>query len=55
MMHANDETRYLNDLCNIIIDDCGHSMVWIGFTEDKSKKVIPVAYAGFDEDYIKTI
>ena len=55
MMHASDENRYLNDLCNIIVDDCGHSMVWIGITEDKGKKVIPVAYAGFDEDYIKNL
>ena len=55
MIHATDETRYLNDLCKIIVDDCGHSMVWIGFTEDKGKKVIPVAYAGFDEDYIKNL
>ena len=55
MMHATDETDYLDNLCKIIIDDCGHSMVWIGITEEKGKKVIPVAYAGFEEEYIKTL
>ena len=42
------------NLCRIIVDDCGHSMVWIGFTEEEGKKVVPVAYSGFDEDYLKT-
>ena len=33
MMHAIDENSYLDDVCKIIVDDCGYSMVWIGFTE----------------------
>ena len=41
MMHATDEASYLDDICNIIVNDCGHSMVWIGFTEDDSLEVIP--------------
>ncbi len=55
MMHATDEDFYLDEVCRIIVEDCGHSMVWIGFTEEKSKKVIPVAYSGFEEDYIRTL
>ncbi|MBZ2164599.1 PAS domain S-box protein [Methanobacterium spitsbergense] len=55
MMHANDEDFYLDEVCRIIIEDCGHSMVWIGFTEEESKKVFPVAYSGFEEDYLKTL
>ena len=55
MMHAVDEDYYLDEVCRIIVEDCGHSMVWIGLTEEKSKKVIPVAYAGFEEDYLKTL
>ena len=55
MMHATDEKSYMDDICKIIVDDCGHSMVWIGFTEEEGKKVIPVAYSGFEEDYLKTL
>ena len=55
MMHAIDEDYYLDEVCRIIIEDCGHSMVWIGFTEEESKKVIPVAYSGFEEDYLRTL
>ena len=55
MMHATDEDFYLDEVCRIIVEDCGHSMVWIGFTEEESKKVIPVAYSGFEEDYLRTL
>ena len=55
MMHTTDEISYLEDICKIVVDDCGYSMVWIGFAEEKGKKVQPAVYAGFEEDYIKTL
>jgi PAS domain S-box-containing protein len=55
MIHATDEESYMEDICRIIVDDCGRSMVWIGFTEEKTKKVLPVAYSGFEEDYLRTL
>ncbi len=55
MMHAVDEDFYLNEVCRIIIEECGHSMVWIGYTNEEIKKVVPVAYSGFEEDYLKTL
>jgi PAS domain S-box-containing protein len=55
MMHAIDEDFYLDEVCRIIIEDCGHSMVWIGFKEEEGKKVVPVAYSGFEEDYLRTL
>lgn len=56
MMRAVSEKEYLNDVCKIVVEDCGHSMVWIGFAEnDKNKSVRPVAQAGFDEGYIQEL
>jgi len=53
MIHADDEIKYLNDVCNIVLKDCGYSMVWIGFAQDDEyKSVLPVAYAGFDKEYV---
>jgi PAS domain S-box-containing protein len=53
MMHSNNEFNYLNDVCRIIVEDCGHSMVWIGYAQnDEHKSVKPVAYFGFDKAYI---
>lgn len=45
-----DEASYLQHVCQIVVNDCGHSMVWIGFAEqDANRSVRPVASAGLDE------
>jgi PAS domain S-box-containing protein len=56
MMHATTESEYLERTCRIVVDDCGHSMVWIGFAEnDEAKTVRPVACAGYEEGYLETL
>jgi PAS domain S-box-containing protein len=56
MMRATDESAYLNEVCQIIVRDCGHSMVWIGFVRDDPEQTVqPVAHAGFDEGYLKSL
>jgi signal transduction histidine kinase/HAMP domain-containing protein len=56
MMRAQDETDCLNQVCRIIIKDCGYAMVWVGFAvQDEAKSVRPVAQAGFEEGYLKAL
>jgi len=56
MMRAESEKDYLAQVCSIITNDCNHAMVWIGYAEqDEAKTVRPVAHAGFEEGYIKTL
>jgi PAS domain S-box-containing protein len=56
MIRARDEAGYLQDVCRIVVEDCGHAMVWIGMTEDdEAKTVRPVASAGFEEGYLGTL
>jgi signal transduction histidine kinase/DNA-binding response OmpR family regulator len=56
MIHAGDESVYLKEVCEFIIKDCGHAMVWIGFTEDDERKSVrPVASAGFEEGYLEKL
>lgn len=56
MMYTTNEQAYLNEVCNIIVEDCGHAMSWIGFVEnDKFKTVRAVAQAGFEKGYLKTL
>jgi PAS domain S-box-containing protein len=56
LMSARDESWYLNEVCRIIVEDCGHALVWIGFAEqDESRTVRPVAHAGFDEGYLNAM
>ena len=50
MTRAANEQSYLQETCKIIVEDCGHAMVWIGYAEDgESKAVRPVAWAGFEQ------
>ncbi len=56
IMRAQDEQQYLQQVCDIIVNDCGHAMVWIGFAEnDEAKSVRPVAYSGFEKGYLETL
>lgn len=56
IMRATDESDYLTEVCKILEEDCGHTMVWIGFVEqDDLKTVRPVAWAGLDEGYLSTL
>jgi len=56
MMHSNNEFQYLQEICKIIIKDCGYLMVWVGYARDDHKKSVePVAYFGFDKDYISKL
>jgi PAS domain S-box-containing protein len=56
LTRATEELPYLQEVCKIIIGDCGHAMVWIGYAEqDEGKSIRPVACAGFEEGYLETL
>ena len=56
MIRATSEADYLQEACRIIVHDCGHVMVWIGFAQqDAAQTVLPVAQAGFDEGYLQSL
>ncbi|HYA26471.1 MAG TPA: PAS domain S-box protein [Thermodesulfovibrionales bacterium] len=56
MMEAEDEHWYLNEVCRIIVEDCGHAMVWIGFADDNEDRTVrPMAHAGFEEGYLESL
>jgi PAS domain S-box-containing protein len=53
---AKDESGYLDEVCRIIVEDCGHAMVWVGYAEnDAAKAVRPVAHAGFETGYLESL
>ena len=56
LLRAQGESDYLEAVCRIVVEDCGHAMVWIGFAEeDEGKTVRPAAQAGFEEGYLGTL
>ncbi|HEY3342713.1 MAG TPA: PAS domain S-box protein, partial [Anaerolineae bacterium] len=55
-MRASTEVEYLAEVCRIVVQDCGHAMVWIGFAEDDADKTVrPAAHAGFDAQYLDSL
>jgi PAS domain S-box-containing protein len=56
MLHAAGEQELLDEVCRIVVEDCGHAMVWIGLAEDDAERTIrPVAHAGFERGYLDTL
>jgi signal transduction histidine kinase/CheY-like chemotaxis protein/ligand-binding sensor protein len=56
MLRATNESEYLEEICGNIVTNCGYAMAWIGYTQDDELKTVrPVAQAGFEKGYLKTI
>jgi len=56
MTRAEHEPEYLEQVCKIVVEDCGHAMVWIGLAqEDAARSVRPVAHAGLEAGYLQTM
>jgi PAS domain S-box-containing protein len=56
MLRVNDESSFLREVCQIIMEDCHYTMVWIGYAlEDEDKTVLPMAHCGLDAGYLETL
>lgn len=56
MMHSQNEKEYIDEVCKILVEDCGHSLVWIGYAQNNlSKTIFPIAYFGFEEGYLENL
>ncbi|OQX18837.1 MAG: hypothetical protein BWK76_06450 [Desulfobulbaceae bacterium A2] len=50
LLHAADEGSLLQQVCRIVVDDCGHVLAWIGLTDTADHKIRPVALVSLGED-----
>ncbi len=56
LLKSTNENSYLQEVCNIVREDCGFEMVWIGFAENNEfKSIRPVASAGFDKHSLELV
>ncbi len=56
LIRSENEQNLLDDVCRIIVNEGGYRLVWVGCTEhNKEKSVLPVAQAGFEDGYLKTL
>jgi PAS domain S-box-containing protein len=55
LLRAEDEQTLLNEVCQIVCNEAGYRMAWVGFAgQDEAKTVRPVAWAGVEDGYLKT-
>ena len=56
LLRATDEKTYLKEVCEIVVEECGHAMSWVGYAEyDEAKSIRPVAFAGHNDGYLDTV
>jgi diguanylate cyclase (GGDEF)-like protein len=54
LVHATDEAALVQKICEIIVEQAGHRLAWVGYAEqDEAKTVRPVAEAGFNQGYVE--
>lgn len=56
VIRATDEMTLLQTLCQLITEEAAYRMAWVGYVcHDEAKSVQPVAWAGYEADYLKTV
>jgi len=50
-----DVRQLLQKACRTLTETRGYKMAWIGLTEPHSKRVVPMAQAGFEEGYLEEV
>jgi sigma-B regulation protein RsbU (phosphoserine phosphatase) len=54
LVRAADESALLQRICQIIVEEAGYRLCWVGYAEhDAARTVRPAAQAGFEEGYLK--
>jgi len=56
LIHAEEETTLLLDICRIIVETGGYRLAWVGFAAQNSKKSVKLAaHWGEPKSYIETL
>ena len=52
--HASDETALLQEICRLVVEDCGYGLAWIGYVRDDGTNTLRLmAHTGFDQDFLE--
>ncbi|MDX2099077.1 MAG: ATP-binding protein [Leptolyngbyaceae cyanobacterium bins.59] len=56
VIRATDEQALLQTLCQLITEEAAYRMAWVGYVRyDENKTVEPIAWAGYETEYLRTI
>ncbi|KFX69729.1 phospholipase [Pseudomonas taeanensis MS-3] len=53
LIHATHETALLEEICRVLVKDCGYRLAWVGYRQDDLPQLYqPMAHEGFDEGFL---
>ena len=52
VIRATNEAELLGEVCRIVVETGDYKMAWVGYADEKTGTIEPVAVGGFDEGYI---
>jgi len=56
MVRATNELTFLQRICDVIVDEGGYRLCWVGRAEkDEARSVLPLVQAGYDEGYLGSL
>jgi PAS domain S-box-containing protein len=56
VIRAVDEAALLHTLCQLITEEAAYRMAWVGYVcHDEARSVQPVAWAGHEAEYLRTV
>jgi PAS domain S-box-containing protein len=56
VVRATDEAGLLQEVCRTVVEAAGYRLCWVGYAEhDEARTVRPVAQAGYEVGYLKTV
>ncbi|UCF00944.1 MAG: PAS domain S-box protein [Deltaproteobacteria bacterium] len=56
LVRAANEESLLHSICEIIVEEGGYRLAWVGIAmQDEKKTVIPVAQAGYEDGYLESL
>ena len=56
LIRAKEEISLLENICETIVEVGGYRLAWVGYPQnDAEKKVLPIAKAGYEADYLRSV
>jgi PAS domain S-box-containing protein len=55
IMRRPNRDEFFFEVCRHLVDPGGFRVAWIGLSDPKTRQIVPVAHAGQDSDYVKSI
>lgn len=56
LLHADEESAFMHEICRIIVGDGAYLMAWLGLKDETDgKRVRPVTYAGHGDGYLTAV